>query len=250
MSKAIVISQPYFFPWVGLFEQIKLADVFVHFDDVQFVNRHFQDRVQIKTREGFMWLTVPKVKHKQETPINEIRIDNSQNWKMHHLTLLKNHYTEAPYFKEMFAIVENIYRHKYDFLCDLTIKSIMEVADYFNLIEGKQFLRSSELNISGKSTNRLLNIVDHFNAECYITAMGALKYLDFNLFEQKSIKVEFINYQKKIYPQLFGPFNPFVSILDLLANVGSDGIKYICSNTLYWKDFINTDQAKNYIKCN
>ena len=55
----IVISQPMFFPWVGLFEQIRLADIYVHYDDVQFSKGSFVNRVQIKTNKGTQWLTVP-----------------------------------------------------------------------------------------------------------------------------------------------------------------------------------------------
>ena len=60
MSKTVVISQPMFFPWVGIFEQIRLADIFVHFDDVQLPwGSSFINRVQIKTKDGIKWLTIP-----------------------------------------------------------------------------------------------------------------------------------------------------------------------------------------------
>ena len=55
----VVISQPMLFPWVGLFEQIRAADVYVHYDDVQFSKGSFTNRVQIKTARGPRWLTVP-----------------------------------------------------------------------------------------------------------------------------------------------------------------------------------------------
>ena len=45
----VVISQPMLFPWVGMFEQVALADVFVHYDDVQFSKGSFTNRVQLKT---------------------------------------------------------------------------------------------------------------------------------------------------------------------------------------------------------
>ena len=55
----VVVSQPMFFPWVGMFEQIRLADAYVHYTDVQFSKGSFVNRVQIKTADGFRWLTVP-----------------------------------------------------------------------------------------------------------------------------------------------------------------------------------------------
>ena len=47
----VVISQPMLFPWVGMFEQIRLADVYVHYTDVQFSKGSFVNRVQIKTAD-------------------------------------------------------------------------------------------------------------------------------------------------------------------------------------------------------
>ena len=56
----VVVSQPMLFPWVGLFEQIRLADVFVHYDDVAFSKGSFFNRVQIKTLEvGSKWFNGP-----------------------------------------------------------------------------------------------------------------------------------------------------------------------------------------------
>ena len=50
--KKIVISQPMLFPWIGIFEQIKLSDVYVHYDDAQLPQgRSFINRVQIKTKD-------------------------------------------------------------------------------------------------------------------------------------------------------------------------------------------------------
>ena len=54
--KTVVISQPMYFPWIGIFEQIRLADVFVFYDDVQFT-RGFINRVQYKTPQGTGWIT-------------------------------------------------------------------------------------------------------------------------------------------------------------------------------------------------
>jgi len=53
----IVISQSMYFPWVGLLEQIRLAEFFVHYDDVQ-LTRVFTNRVQVKTAQGSKWITV------------------------------------------------------------------------------------------------------------------------------------------------------------------------------------------------
>lgn len=249
-SKSIVISQPYYFPWVGLFEQLIQADIFIHYDDVQFSKGHFQDRVQIKTNDGSKWLTVPKSKVSISHNINEVKIDYSKNWQKSQLDFLKQCYRNAPFVDDMIKIVTSVFEKNPVYLSEISIASIEAVADYYDLLNSKVIVKSSEIEESdnSKSTERVFNICKYFGANKYITGMGALSYFDFELFEKHNIEVYFVDYQKSNYPQLFGDFNPFVSVLDLVANTGKDGVKYIGSKAVYWKDFINTSKSKEYLK--
>ena len=247
-EKTIVISQPYFFPWLGMFEQINIADVFVYYDDVQFTKGHFQDRVQIKTSKGFNWLTVPKAGLKLGQKIQEVKIDYKKDWRHSHVELIKQSLNKTPFLDDVLVIVECVYSEKYNYLADLTIASTDIVLDYFNLKEKKQMLRSSCLNISGTSTDKVLSICKSLDATTYATGMGALKYFDFDLFEKENITVKFIDYAKIPYQQQFDGFNPYVSILDLIANKGPEGIEFFKSKLIYWKDFIKTNEAKEYLK--
>lgn len=237
----IVISQPMYFPWVGMFEQIRQCDVFVHYNDVQFSKGSFTSRVQIKTdsSEGFNWLTVPLKKHTIESTIQEIEIDYRKNWQNQHLELLKQAYKNAPYKLQMLALVEEVFATQPLSIAELSMKSMETVVDYFTMANGKQFFVSSQLNIAGNSSERVLHIVRHFQGTKYITGHGAKNYLQHELFEEVAIKVHYMNYLRKPYPQLHGAFNPHVSILDLIANVGKEGLQYIISSTKNWRDFIN-----------
>ena len=84
MSKNIVISQSMYFPWIGILEQLKIADVFVYYDDVNF-SRGFLNRVQIKTKDGSAWLTVPIKKWHRGDNIDVIQVNREINWEKNHL---------------------------------------------------------------------------------------------------------------------------------------------------------------------
>ena len=225
-------------PWVGLFEQLNLSDVFVHYDDVQLpTGKNFNARVQFKTRDGFKWLSIPIQHHGKIANINEIRISYSEDWMKKHFNLIRENYSQTPYYQEMLDLLESMYNKQHEFLADLTIDSIEMIADYFGF--ARKFVRSSELDVQGKSSQRLVDICMAFQASTYITGLGALKYIDHDLFEENNIALHYMDYQKQPYPQLHGEFTPYVSILDLIANCGKEGVKYICSNSVYWKDFIN-----------
>lgn len=240
MTKAfdmrIVISQSMYFPWVGLLEQIKLADIFVHYDDVQFT-RGFYNRVEIKSDEGVRWLTIPVKKHVRETNIDQVEVDDSKPWREMHRKELVRCYRSAPYFIDMMGVVDEAYSATATNLADVSRESTLALVRYFGLQHNRQFLSSSFLDTPGRSSDRLLAICQKFGVSTYITGHGARNYLDHNVFESSGIAVEYMDYLKIPYPQIHGSFTPFVSSLDLIANCGKDGSRYICSRTMPWKEF-------------
>jgi hypothetical protein len=245
--KRVVIMQPYYLAWYGFFEQIKLADCYVFYDDVQYVKRSLMSRVDIKTAQGSKWLSVPLRKVRQRDVINAVFCHDESEWKKDHLNQLAIHYAKAPFRDEMLELARDILMNAGERLCDVTISAIEKISAYYQLDKGVTFYRSSELNVPGESTQRLYRISRELGAEIYLTGMGALRYMDFDVFENGGIAVEFIEYAKTPYPQLHGAFNPFVSILDLIANTGKDGIRYMNSKTLHYAEFINSDMAREYL---
>lgn len=234
----IVISQPMFFPWVGLFEQIRLADVYVHYGDVQFSKGSFVNRVQIKTPEGVRWLTVPLQNVALGQLIDDVQINESTDWRTRHLNILERAYSEAPYRTQMLDLVRSVYEQKAEGIGQLSRRSIEACCAFYGLNIGKRFVESKQTGIGGKGSERVLEIVKVLGGAKYITGWGAKNYLDHSQFERAGIEVEYMNYEKRSYPQLHGEFTPYVSILDLIANTGRDGLECIQSGTVGWKEWI------------
>lgn len=232
------------FPWVGLFEQIRLADVYVHYDDVQFSKGGFSNRVQIKTANGIKWLTVPLKQVRLGQKINEVQLDDDQNWRASHLEFLKQSYRAAPYVATMLELVCEVYESSVNNLSELAQSSIDAVCNFFDLNRKREFVRSSKLNIPGHSTERVLRIIQRFDGGRYVTGHGARDYFDHELLERNDIRTEYIDYSLAQYPQQQGDFTPYVSILDLIANVGRDGGKVICSQSIGWRSFLERFSIK------
>lgn len=244
MKKTAVISQSMYFPWVGLLEQIRLADIFIHYDDVQYA-RGFYNRVQLKTANGSKWITVPLSNHHRGQRIDEVLIDNQTDWRSQHIDTLKQAYIKAPYRDEMLALVDEVFTKSATYLSDVSRESIHALVRYFNLDNKVQFISSSDMNVPGASSQRLHNLCVAVGADIYVTGHGALNYLDYDLFERSGIKVEYMKYNMTPYPQLHGVFTPYVSALDLVANCGQEGASVIASKPIYWKDFLNEGNKKN-----
>src|SRR5690242_3092238 len=98
MARVLVVSQPMFLPWIGLFEQVRLADVFVHYDDVELPRgRSLVTRVQIKLPSGVRWLTAPIDHTRSGRLINEV-VFAGEGWRAKHLETLRHAYARAPFF--------------------------------------------------------------------------------------------------------------------------------------------------------
>lgn len=235
----VVISQSMYFPWVGLLEQIRLADIFVHYDDVRFPRRSFCNRVQVKTANGIKWLTVPLRDRHQGQRIDEALIDDRTDWRSQHRDVLKQAYRKATFRDEMLALVDEVFLKKAQTLADVSRASIMAIASYFQLTNATQFKCSASLGIGGSSSQRLHDLCLTLGAKVYVTGHGASNYLDHDLFERSGIQVHYMKYRMVPYHQLHGEFTPYVTSLDLIANCGRDRSDVICSEAIYWKEFLN-----------
>lgn len=234
----VVISQPMFFPWVGMFEQIRLADVYVHYSDVQFSKGSFVNRVQVKTANGSKWLTVPLQGASLGCRIADLEINARTDWRNQHRELLKQSYGKAPYCTDMLKLVDAVYAAGHGTIGALSEASLAAVNRYFGLDEGRRFLPVGELGVDGSGSQRVLDVVSKLGGTRYISGMGGLQYLEHEKFDAAGIKVCYMQYNKTPYPQLHGEFTPFVSILDLIANTGVEGKRYIASEAVYWREIV------------
>jgi hypothetical protein len=136
-------------------------------------------------------------------------------------------YGKAPFFPRYAPLLEPFYQRRYELLADLTIDLTVTVAREMLGIAHTQFERSSRLGIAGTKSGRLVAICQAFGATRYVSGPSAGDYLDQQLFREAGIAVEFMSYDYPEYPQRFPPFDPAVSVLDLLFMVGPEAPRYI-----------------------
>jgi hypothetical protein len=224
-----VILQPSYIPWRGYFHQIEKADVFVLLDDVQYDKRSWRNRNRIKTANGTIWLTVPVRARGSMTeviPINRIRIDNSRPWRRKHRAALHHGYSKAPFYRRYEPLLEAFYARKDDLLADFDIEFTVALAVELG-ISDTRFVRSSSLDVSGAKTDRLVRILKEVGATHYITGPTARRYLDEGALHREGLSVEYMTYDYPEYEQLHPPFDPNMSILDLLMMTGPEAPRYI-----------------------
>jgi hypothetical protein len=224
-----VILQPSYIPWRGYFDQIRRADVFVLYDDVQYDKRGWRNRNQIKTPRGKQWLTIPVHSRGAQTshiPINQIRIAWDTPWNSDHLKSLQHAYGRAPHFGEYLPLLQAIYERRDELLVDFTIGFTTALAGEIG-IENTRFVRASVLGAAGQKTDRLLSILKEVGATHYLSGPSAQDYIDPEKFAAAGITLEYMRYEYPEYPQLYPPFDAHVTILDLLFMTGKSALSFI-----------------------
>ena len=235
-ERTVVISQPMYFPWVGMFEQLRLADDYVDYTDVAFSKGSFTNRVQVKTHTGIVWLTLPLKAARLGQPISEVMVDERQNWRRSHRSTLAQAYAKASFVNDMLALVDEVFESPGARLADVAFHSMMAAHRYFGFERPFRHHRSPELGIGGTGSERVLKIVQSLGGNVYITGHGARNYLDHEAFEASAVTVEYMNYLKLEYPQMHPPFTPYVTVLDLVANMGKEARTKIISGTNSWRE--------------
>ncbi len=168
--KTIVISQPMYFPWVGMLEQMRMADVYVHLDDAQFSKGGFFNRVQVKTGQGTSWLTVPLAENKLGQSLNEIR-PATHDWRRKHLATLSQAYAAATHSEAAIALAESVLDAEHGSLASLGAASMEALANYLGILP-PIIQWASRMNRDGTGTERVLAICRALGAERYISGHG------------------------------------------------------------------------------
>jgi hypothetical protein len=232
--KRIAILQSNYIPWIGYFDIIKSVDEFIVYDSVQYTKNDWRNRNRIKTASGIQWLSIPvHTSNSFGQSIKDVRIVDS-NWTKKHWRSLESSLNKAEHFDEYRDIWFQLYEdaRNMEFLHDVNLLFLKTLCR--NLGVSTTINLDTSIEFSGNSpTAKLISICKASGADYYLTGPSALSYLEMDLFQESRINLEIIDYSKyRQYKQLFGRFESNLSVLDLLANEGSNAKSHLLTRTL------------------
>ena len=223
----ISINQPAYLPWLGYYERIAASDLHVVLDHVQFEKNSFINRNRIKTKNGPIWLTIPVLTSGrfQSLPIDQVIVDNRSDWKRKHWESINQAYGKSPYFFMCEAFLKEFYAAEWDLLLEYCMHSNKYI---LNLLSIKTpLILSSELGITSKKTNLVLDICKKLGATTYYSGALGKNYLDKDAFQANGIEVVYQDYPHPVYKQMGVPFVSHLSTLDLMCNHGPESLGII-----------------------
>jgi hypothetical protein len=227
-GKTIVIVQSNYIPWRGYFDLINSADETILYDDMQYTRRDWRNRNTIKTSQGLKWLTIPvQAKGKYLQKIKDTVVADP-NWASDHWRSIVHNYSGARHFSRYAKTFEDLYSTDEHLLSQINYQFITAICR----ILGIKTLLSWSMSylLSGEKTERLVNLCKQAEATEYLSGPAARAYIDEQMFADQGIRLRYIDYADyPEYQQLYPPFEPQVSIMDLIFNEGPDATKYMKS---------------------
>ncbi len=213
--------QPNYLPWLGFFDKMQKADIFIIEDNVQFERQGFTNRNRILTSDGVRWLSVP-IKHANKPLlINEVKIANKAepSWGRKHWLTIKHGYCKAPHWTEFSGFFEDAYERKWDLLIDLNMHLIKGIMGFLKI--DKPLVLSSSLAAKGKKTELIVAQCKAVGADVQLAGNGCRDYIDGSLFNQQGIQLVFQDFSQPVYAQSGAEFVPNLSVVDYLFYNGS-----------------------------
>lgn len=213
------IMQPYFFPYIGYFSLIKNTDKFILFDTPQFIYHGWIERNRVlKQNGGWTYVAVPLKKHSQQTPILEIEIDNSADWKKRILSQL-THYKGSPYYFKTISVVKEALEYDGTSIVQANKAALEAVCRYLEITTPIEVFSDMNLHIDPATSpdEWALNICKAIpGANEYLNPYGGLSFFDREKYVTAGISISFQKIRETIYEQKFPDFQPYLSIIDVM----------------------------------
>src|SRR3954466_6461256 len=133
MTRIAAIHQPNFFPWLGYFDKIARADVFVILDDVQHqkTGSNWSNRVRLLISGEARWVTAPVERPAHGT----VRLDEARwaqgPWRDKLLRAIELNYRRAPFFAPVMDIVAPLVLDPQEVLAGYNISAVEAFARAF-----------------------------------------------------------------------------------------------------------------------
>lgn len=234
-SKIVAIHQPNFFPWLGYFNKLARADVFIVLDNVQFpkTGGTWMNRVKVCLNGQPDWISMPIVRSYHGTRrIHEMEINNASPWRKKLLKTLDLAYRRAPFHSEVLPVLGDLIENPTANLWEFNLTAMRTVAATMGLNPGKLILGST-LNVSGGGTDLLIAMVQAVGGTTYLCGGGAGGYQEDEKFAVAGVQLIYQNFVHPTYPQVgSNQFSAGLSVIDVAMNCGFEGTRQLAVSHL------------------
>ncbi|MBP7459744.1 MAG: WbqC family protein [Candidatus Delongbacteria bacterium] len=229
--------QTHYWPYPGFFKKIMMSDLYILMGRLQFNKQSWQNRNRVMNQNTPGWLTVPVLtRHLNLQMINQVAINNDNDWKRKHFKSVELNYHNTPYYSQLREFLSELWLvREWDSLWDLN----RYIIDYLilKLCISTPVKTDEDYLFQGSKTELLVSIVKQTGAGAYLSSPNAAAYIKPDVFKSHGIRHFYLLYQSPVYGSGKTPFFPDLSILDMICWLGFEGTRrYLRSDHAYFQD--------------
>jgi len=217
----VASNQPYLFPYIGYWQLMNLADTFVISDSMQYIKKGYINRNYILLNGERHRFTMEVMGVHGTSLINEASVGNNAR-KI--ISTIKHAYKNAPYFNEVFPLIDDLLHHKEKNLARYLGHSMQAIAQYIGMNTDFIYLSELQGETDLKAQDRTIDICKRVNAEKYVNAIGGQSLYDKESFKNEGMELSFLEVADLEYKQYRNDFVPHLSIIDVLMFNSKDEV--------------------------
>lgn len=229
-----------YLPYPGFFAKIAVSDIFMIISNVQFEKKSWQNRNRILTQNGVLTLSVPVLsKGKFEQKIKEVKINNDNDWGKKHFLSIKMAYQKSKFYGLYIDFFEDLYKRRWESLYELDLFLINffinELEIKTPIVYDENYLLERDAGGGMTAKNSFLaSICKAVGADTYLSNEGSKAYVDINFLNSQKFNHLYCGYKSPIYTQTKAGFEPNLSVLDMLFNIGAKQSRVLIDDGIYF----------------
>lgn len=182
--------QPYLFPYLGYYQLLHATDVFVSYDDVQFIPRGYIHRNSLASGK----FTVPLAKGSSRALITErlVHEDLYPKFFQKFYRGWQQAYGKAPHFADADVVLRRVMERPAADVATLAGNSVQVVADYLDLKAAYKLSSNLDYDRSLSGQDRMLSLLSALGATRYVNAIGGMELYDADRFAAAGVELRFL----------------------------------------------------------
>lgn len=211
----LAIMQPYFFPYIGYFQLIASADLFIVYDNIKYTKKGWINRNRMLQNGKDVMFSLPLKSDSDHLDVCQRGLSTDFN-RDKLLNQIKGAYRRAPYFDQTLPLIEEIVRFDDANLFEYLHHAIVKTCAHLGITTEIRISSDIAINHTLKNQDKVLALCEAVGANTYVNAIGGMELYAKDTFRDKGVDLKFIQAKPFEYPQLGDAFVPWLSIVDVM----------------------------------
>lgn len=207
--------QPYFFPYIGYFQLISAADLFIVYDNIKYTKKGWINRNRMLQNGKDVMFSLPLKKDSDSLDIcqRELAVDFNREKLLNQFT---GTYRHAPYYEDTFPLVEEIVRFDDTNLFRFLSHSLIKSCRHLGINTDIRISSQISIDHGLRNQDKVIALCEAVGAGTYVNPIGGVELYSKEDFREAGIELKFIKSKPFEYAQFGNAFVPWLSIIDVM----------------------------------